>query len=349
MQRHRSRVKLPPSLTSFFSLAAFVFGVECAFAQVADLPGTFAVESVAEIDPGMFASSPRWSPDGKWIAFSAPKGNGIGIVRADGSERRVLTAEPGSGYRFSWSPDASRIGFRATRKDAGPRTYVIRTIEVATGEIEASSDVVSDAQPPVWQRGPEGMRWISHAASGPIEGAWRGAARAVEVGPSLLIAQDRGIWLHAPDAAQRRKLSSDPALNPVWSRDGGRIAFDSLDQIAVATPPQEGRKLCAGNHPAWSPDGKWIVFQITRDHSHAADDPRQHTPDSLPHLHDDKTNHRIVDSDLWIIGADGAGRHQLTNTPDVMESEPDWSPDGEAIVCGTEETGRLLVLKIARR
>ncbi len=306
----------------------------------------FAVESVTEIDAGMFASAPKWSPDGKWIAFSAPKGNGIGIVRADGSERRVLTSEPGSGYKFSWSPDASRIVFRAARKDAGPRKYVIRVFDVATGEIESSSEVVSEAQPPVWQRGPAGMRWISHGAAGPIEGAWHGAARAVEVGPPLLIAQGRGIWLHA---APQKKIGSDMALNPVWSRDGGRIAYDSLDHVAVAAPPETGRRLCAGNHPAWSPDGKWIVFQITRDHSHAPDDPRGHTPDTLPHLHDDKTNHRIVDSDLWIVAPDGTGRQQLTNTPDVMETEPDWSPDGGAMVCGTEETGRLLVLKIIRR
>ena len=306
-----------------------------------------------EIDVGMVASAPQWSPDGKWIAFSAPKANGIGVARPDGSERRVITSEPGSGYRFAWSPDASRIAFRAARKDAGPRKYVIRVMEVATGEIENSSDVLSDAQPPVWQRGPAGMRWVSHGAQGAFESAWRGetsrAARAATVGPPRLIAQSRGIWLHAPDAGKGRKLSDDPALNPVWSRDGGRLAFDSLDQIAVAAPPEPGRKLCPGNHPAWSPDGKWIVFHITRDHSHAPDDSRQHTADSLPHLHDDKTNHRIVDSDLWIIGADGAGRHQLTNTPDVMETDPDWSPDGTAIVCATEETGRLRVLKIRPR
>ena len=346
MPRHRGRVKFPPLLSPFLSAAAFLFSAECSAAQVAE---GFAVESVTELDPGMFASAPKWSPDGKWIAFSAPKGNGIGLVRADGSERRVLTAEPGSGYKFSWSPDASRIAFRAARKEAGPRQYVIRTIELATGEIEASSEIMSEAQPPVWQRGPAGMRWISHSAAGPREGAWRGAARAEKVGPPLLIAKEHGIWLHAPDAAQQKKLSGETALNPVWSRDGGRIVYDALDQIAVAAPPEVGRRICTGNHPAWSPDGQWLVFQITRDHTHAPDDARQHTPDTLPHLHDDKTNHRIVDSDLWIIGADGAGRHRLTNTPEVLETEPDWSPDGAAIVCGTEETGRLLVLKIVRR
>jgi Tol biopolymer transport system component len=337
-------------------LAALMMRAKESSAQVAEAAvsqGVFVIESVTELDPGTLASAPRWSPDGKWIAFSVPKGNGIGIIRPDGSERRVLTSEAGSGYKFAWSPDASRIVFRAARKEAGPRKYVIRVIEIATGEIESSSEVVSEAQPPVWQRGPAGMRWISYGKAGAIEGAWRNGAtsdiRAAAIGPPLLIAQARGLWLHVADAALRPQLSDESALNPVWSSDGGRLAFDAADQIAVATPPAAGRKLCVGNHPAWSPDGQWIVFQITRDHSHASDDTRQHTPDMLPHLHDDKTNHRIVDSDLWIIGADGTRRHQLTNTPDVLEVDPDWSPDGTAIVCRTEETGRLLVLRIVRR
>ena len=355
MPRHRRLVKLPPLRSPFLLLAAFMIGAGRLRAQAAELGGgVFGVESVTEIDAGMIASAPRWSPDGKWIAFSAPKGNGIGIVRADGSERRVLTAEPGSGYKFAWSPDASHIVFRAARKDAGPRQYVIRTIEVATGEIEASSEIVRDAQPPVWQRGPAGMRWVSHAATGVCAGAWRSTPMlTARVGPPLLIAHSHGLFVAATDAVSSvRDLGLGAvALNSVWSRDGKHVAFDSDDLVSVVRPLQAGsaRTLCTGNHPAWSPDGKWIVFQITRDHTHAPDDPRQHTPDTLPHLHDDKTNHRIVDSDLWIIGADGTGRHQLTNTPDVMETEPDWSPDGAAIVCGTEETGRLLILKIGRR
>jgi Tol biopolymer transport system component len=199
------------------------------------------------------------------------------------------------------------------------------------------------------------MRWISHAPSGAIESAWRevgtASIRAAEVGPPALVQQARGLWLRGATPAQQRKVSGEIGLNPVWSGDGTRVVFDAQDTIAIASPSQSGtpRTLCAGQHPAWSPDGKWIVFQIARDHSHAPDDARRHTPDTMPHRHDDKTNHRIVDSDLWIIGADGTGRHQLTATPDVVEVDPDWSPDGSTIVCGTEEAGRLLVLKIGRR
>jgi hypothetical protein len=102
------------------------------------------------------------------------------------------------GYRFAWSPDASRIVFRAARKDLGPRKYLIRVVEIASGEIESSSEVLSEAQPPVWQCGPVGMRWISHGASGAIEGAWLAAtspeAHAAVVSPPLVISQARGLW-----------------------------------------------------------------------------------------------------------------------------------------------------------
>jgi Tol biopolymer transport system component len=108
------------------------------------------------------------------------------------------------------------------------------------------------------------------------------------------------------------------------------------------------REPIPGLNPAWSPDGQWLVYQITRDHTHEAGDARAHTPDTMPHAHLDKENHRIVDSELWIVGADSNGRQQLTATPDVLESDPDWSPDGTAIVCRTEETGRIRVLKLNR-
>ncbi len=140
-------------------------------------------------------------------------------------------------------------------------------------------------------------------------------------------------------------------IRPTWDRSGRRVLFDATDRIFVASTDDfaPARPLCVGQHPAWAPDGEWIVYQITRDHSHAPEDVRQHTPDTLPHLHNDKTNHQIVDSDLWIIHRDGTRRHQLTNTPDVLESDPHWSVDGKSIVCRDERTGRLRILEVRQQ
>jgi Tol biopolymer transport system component len=261
----------------------------------------------------------------------------------------MLTTETLSGYRFAWSPDGTRIACRTAQRDKGPRQYLIRVINVASGATESSTEVIAEAQPPTWQRGPEGERWVSHAPTGPLEGAWRASTqRAAQIGPPLLIQREREVWLHDADPAKRRKLSTDFGINPAWSPDGATFVYDALDRFVVASPESGTHAPIVGLHPAWSPDGRWIIYQLTRDHSHAADDPRRHTADTLPHVHDDKTNHRIVDSELWIITADGTGRHQLTNTPDVLETDPDWSPDGTTIACRTEDTGRLLLLQITK-
>jgi hypothetical protein len=32
--------------------------------------------------------------------------------------------------------------------------------------------------------------------------------------------------------------------------------------------------------------------------------------------------------DIWVVNADGTGLTNLTNTPDIMELDPTWSPTG---------------------
>jgi hypothetical protein len=63
------------------------------------------------------ASVPRWSPDGKWIAFSPDRsyGAGVFIVRPDGTDERRLT--PTGGWPIWW-PDGRRIGYRTITADA---------------------------------------------------------------------------------------------------------------------------------------------------------------------------------------------------------------------------------------
>jgi Tol biopolymer transport system component/DNA-binding winged helix-turn-helix (wHTH) protein len=65
--------------------------------------------------------TPRWSPDGRWIAFdsrssSDPKGNAdIYVISADGGQPRRLTEEPFEDVTPSWSRDGKWIYFGSTR------------------------------------------------------------------------------------------------------------------------------------------------------------------------------------------------------------------------------------------
>jgi Tol biopolymer transport system component/DNA-binding winged helix-turn-helix (wHTH) protein len=66
--------------------------------------------------------TPRWSPDGRWIAFdsrssdSDQKGNAdIYVISADGGQPRRLTEEPSEDITPSWSRDSRWVYFGSTR------------------------------------------------------------------------------------------------------------------------------------------------------------------------------------------------------------------------------------------
>lgn len=61
-----------------------------------------------------------WSPDSKWIAFLADRGdkNQIYVIRADGGEAQQITKEDEGINSFSWSPDGKTLAISITEKDS---------------------------------------------------------------------------------------------------------------------------------------------------------------------------------------------------------------------------------------
>jgi hypothetical protein len=67
-------------------------------------------------------ANPRFSPDGKWIAFSAEyAGNmDVYVIPAEGGEPKRLTWHPGADTVQGWMPDGSAIVFASARASAAP-------------------------------------------------------------------------------------------------------------------------------------------------------------------------------------------------------------------------------------
>ncbi len=64
--------------------------------------------------------SPRWSPDGEWVAFVADRGNKrqIHLINGYGGEAWALTKVESGVGGIEWSPDGTRIAFTQSEKQS---------------------------------------------------------------------------------------------------------------------------------------------------------------------------------------------------------------------------------------
>ena len=223
---------------------------------------------------------PRWSPDGKRLAYLSNAGSDYGrtglYAFSFADSTRELVA-PGAHTAFDWSPDGVHLLFArrspptATAPDSGtstPQTRLTRIKGVCSKKRRASLACPAEKRP--------GETRLSHGLRA-VFPAYAPDATAIA------FVKNRGgsTNLSVMDARTRdvRSLTQfdDGTLvyTPRWSPDGKRIAFsifrpDGSRDIAVI--PAEGgdwTRVVASSgtdrDPCWTPDGTGLVFASDRE------------------------------------------------------------------------------------
>ncbi|HEX5070353.1 MAG TPA: S41 family peptidase [Vicinamibacterales bacterium] len=322
---------------------------------------------------------PRFSPDGRWIAFSSNRfgNNDVFIVPATGGAPRQLTFFSGGDDVVGWTRDGQHVLFRSSHNDgAFPGVATLYTVPIAGGPERPlpvdwgyygdfspdGKELVFNRHPSVWTR--------KH---------YRGAYAA-------------DLWVASLDQKNFRQLLGGELYNrywPMWSADGNIYyvadplpndknvkpgaadVYKSANNIYRIAANGSGQPTQVTHHtsgslfwPSMSSDGKVIVYEESFGVWKLDVGTGKSTEIKIEIATDDKENEfetRTLQNDVdsfdlspsgqrAIISASGqlltiaTSRGDITRiAPDNMASRnqtPRWSPDGKFVAYISDKSGR---------
>jgi dipeptidyl aminopeptidase/acylaminoacyl peptidase len=281
------------------------------------------------------ASTPRISPDGKWVTYEVSHTNWeanafereLWLADAAGTQHVQLTSGKGSSFDAKWSPDGKSIAFLSTRPVALPggkledstQIYVIATNGGEARELTRVETGVSELE---WSPDGRSIAFVSRDAKSKAR-----KDRDSTYGDIQVIGGDYSmshLWLVDAAGGEPRRLTEGDQFTVgsyAWSPDGSRIAFSAQRDpdlgssgtaaIYVVTVADKSIKKIVeaggpNTNPVWSPDGNEIAFS---------------TANGSPYYY-------YTNTVIAVVSANGGTPKAITTSFDENASPFAWDKDG---------------------
>ena len=303
---------------------------------------------------------PRFSPDGKWIAFSSDRNGNfdVFIVPSEGGNPKQLTFHSGDDTVLGWSPDSRQVLFSSNRGD--DFMGKLYTVSIDGGmERNAGSDMGVNAS-----YSPDGKK-LAINRKGQVY--WRKYYRG---------AMNTDVTVMDTAAKKFTDLTSDfDGIDswPMWSTDGFIYFVSDREGNGLTNiwriaegggKPEKVTSFKTGDvrFPGMSADGKVIVFEHdfgvwkldvgSRKTAPIKLDIAAETQENLAEVRDFNSQaddydvapsgRRIVFSihgEIFTAPTDEGDLRQITDSP-ARDKEPLYSPDGRFIAFISDRSGR---------
>lgn len=253
---------------------------------------------------------PKWSADYKSVAFVS---NGSTYVydQENKSVAKVLYEKAGFGY--IWSDDNRSLIYRknvptgTTMKIADIHTGLTKDVYTSKSNLSRPRSNFND-----------GFLFRDEASNKKI------VVAKSEKSPTVNFAYSENgeIWLETADS--RTKIAGNTSKDyfvAEISPDGSRVLYQEIAEGLFIYEIATGKNVKIGRADdfCWSPDGKFVLFTITKDDGHV-----------------------ILESDLFLTDCSG-NITALEKTSDLIEMTPDWNKSDQLTF---ESAGKIYTAKI---
>lgn len=301
-------------------------------------------------------SSPYFSPDGKWIAFSGQYGGNtdVYIVSADGGVPKRLTYHPAPDIVAGWTPDGKNVLFESSRGAFASGVAHLFTVPV-TGGMPAKL--------------PFPLAYEGSYSSNSDEIAYRPVAFPWGTWSHYRGGTESKIWVAKLSDSSYEEIPRGDwnEFDPMWagnkiyflSDEKGPYTLDEYDPSSkkvTQVVPNDGmpiKQASAGPDAiVYSQFGTIYVYDIAahREHAvsiHVAGD----FPQVMPHF--DSVEKNILSAgisptgvravfeahgEILTVPEEHGDVRNITNSPGVADRTPAWSPDGNSIAYFSDES-----------